>query len=133
MQLLDVASRRFRNIPTRFVSGLTRCIEVYANPPHTWKQVKEAGIALFSPREGGSYTIFEERPLDPRILAYCAQDVALIFQLEAAMKRTTIVERSLGDSWDKRILFGSANRVAESKSPNYDGRSRENRAIAPTL
>lgn len=77
--------------------------------------------------------LFEERPLDPRILAYCAQDVALIFQLEAAMKRTTIVERSLGDSWDKRILFGSANRVAESKSPNYDGRSRENRAIAPTL
>ena len=43
---------------------------------YTWKKVKEAGNRLFAPEKGGSYNIFETRPLDPRILAYCAQDVA---------------------------------------------------------
>lgn len=125
LQLVDVANRRSRNIPTKFVSGLTRCIEFYVNPPNAWKEVKEAGNRLFSPEKGGSYTIFEQRPLDPRILAYCAQDVALMFQLEAAMKRT--IE---GEDWERRILLGSANRVAESKSSNYNGQGRH-RAIAP--
>ena len=128
LQLVDVASRRSRNIPTKFVSGLTKCIDLYVSPPNAWKEVKEAGNRLFLPEKGGSYTIFETRPLDPRILAYCAQDVALLFQLEAEMKRTIV-----GKGWEKRILRGSANRVRESKSFTYDGRNGRHRAIAPTF
>ena len=123
---MDVAYRRSRNIPTKFFSGLSKCIELYVGPPDAWKETKEAGNRLFTPEKGGSY-IFEQRPLDPRILAYCAQDVALMFQLEAAMK-----SKIEGKGWGKRILVGSANRlgVAESKSSIYSGQGRH-RAIAP--
>lgn len=124
---MDVANRRSRNIPTKYVSGLAKCIELYVGPPKEWKEVKEAGIRLFLPEKGGSYTIFEQRPLDPRILEYCAQDVALMFQLEAEMKRTL-----QGKGWDRKVLLGSASRVAESKSSDYSGKGRH-RAIAPIL
>lgn len=122
---MDIARKRSRNISAKFVSGLTKCIEQYVGPSSAWKEVKEAGNRLFSPEKGGSYTIFEQRPLDPLILAYCAQDVALMFQLETAMERTIV-----GKGWEERILLGSANRVAESKSSSYAGQGRH-RAIAP--
>ena len=122
---MDIAHRRSRNIETKYLTGLTKCIELYVGPPDTWKKVKEAGICLFLPEKGGSYAVFEQRPLDPRILAYCAQDVALMFELEAGMKST--IE---GKGWEKRIILGSASRVAESKSSNYNGQGRH-RAIAP--
>jgi len=124
---VDVARRRSRNIETKFVTGLVKCIEIYVGPPNAWKEVKEAGGRLFMPEKGGSYTVFEKRPLDPRILAYCAQDVALMFELEAGMKKT--IE---GKGWEERIIVGSANRVAESKSSNYLGQGRH-RAIAPII
>ena len=123
---MDIANKRSRNVPTKYVSGLAKCIELYVGPPDEWKEVKEAGTRLFLPDKGGSYAIFEQRPLDPRILAYCAQDVALMFQLEVAMKRT--IQGIKG--WERRILRGSADRVAESKSSNYSGQGRH-RAIAP--
>ena len=125
MQLADVAYRRSRNISTQYVSGLSRCIEQHVGPPSEWRRIKEAGNRLFSPEKGGSYTIFERRPLDPRMIEYCAQDVALMFQLEAAMKR-----KIRGTGWEQRILLGSSNRVAESKSSSYSGQGRH-RAIAP--
>lgn len=126
LQLLDVASRRSRNIPVRFVCGLTKCIELYVSPPSAWKEAKETGNRLFSPEKGGSYAVFEKRPMDPRIREYCAQDVALTFQLEAAMKKTIV-----GEGWEERILLGSANRLAESKRSDYDGRRGRHHAIAP--
>jgi len=129
LQLLEVASRRSRNLPSKIVIGLSQCIESYVGPPNAWKEVKEAGINLFSPAKGGSYTIFETRPLDSRIIAYCAQDVALSFQLEAAIKRT-MIGRKNWKRWDERVTFGSANRVAESKSPNYS-RGGKKRVFAP--
>jgi len=129
VQLLDVASRRSRNITTRFINGLARCIELYLNPPNEWKTVKEAGHALFSPKKGGSFAIFEQRPLDARILAYCAQDVALLFQLEAAIKGRMGIS---GSGWEERIMHCSASRVAEAKRPYYDGPANgKHRAIAP--
>ena len=131
LQLADVASRRSRNISTQYVNGLARCIEHYVSPPNTWKEVKEAGNRLFAPEKGGSYTVFETRPLDPRILAYCAQDVALMFRLEAAMKSTIAGQK--GKDWEERILLGSADRVAKSKSPTYDGRRGRHHAIAPSF
>jgi len=129
LQLLDIASRRSRRIPIRIVNGLAKCIEHYVNPRKEWKKVKEEGKALFSPVNGGSYAIFEQRPLDARILAYCAQDVALMFQLEAAMKRKM---GKKGGGWDERIIVASANRVAESKNSKYEGRS-SSRIIAPVF
>ena len=129
LQLLDIASRRSRRIPIRIVNGLAKCIEHYVKPRKEWKKVKEEGKALFAPVNGGSYAIFEQRPLDARILAYCAQDVALMFQLEAAMKRKM---GNKGKGWDERIVVASANRVAESKNSKYEGRAAS-RIIAPVF
>ena len=38
-------------------------------------------------RKEGSYEVFEKCPLDPRLIQYCMQDVALMFELELAMRR----------------------------------------------
>ena len=83
---------------------------------------------MFSPEKGGSYDIFEKRPLDPRILAYCAQDIALLFQLETVMKRTM---GTVGKNWEDRIIRCSASRAAEAKSSSYDGPTGRHRASAP--
>lgn len=63
----------------QYVSGLATCIK--RDGGLTWKQAEEAklvkneGLQLFAPEKGGSYEVFNERPLQPRIEMYCVQDV----------------------------------------------------------
>lgn len=45
------------------------------------KSIKEAGVKLFAPEQGGSYAVWNERPLRPELLLYASQDVALLFRL----------------------------------------------------
>jgi exonuclease 3'-5' domain-containing protein 1 len=127
LQLLEVAVRRSSGMPVRLVTGLAKTIETYLSPPLEWQRVKEVGSRLFRPELGGSYEVFEKRPLDPRILQYAAQDVLLLFQLE-----TTLESRigRWGVNWIGRVVFASTRRVAESKSTFYDGKGRH-RAQAP--
>ncbi|KAF8878162.1 ribonuclease H-like domain-containing protein [Gymnopilus junonius] len=127
LQLLEVAVRRSSKLRVKFLSGLGKAIEVYLNPPADWKYIKEKGITLFQPNKGGSYDIFEKRPLDPTILAYCAQDVALLFKLKAALEGELGLQ---GSMWKEKIVRLSAARVAEAHSHYYAGNGKH-RAIAP--
>jgi len=129
LQLLELAVRHSLNRPTRLLNGLGRSIESYVAPPRDWSRVKDAGIALFDPKRGGSYSVFEQRPLDPRILSYCAQDVALIFKLEAALKGSLGM---WGNNWLSRVTVASTGRVSEARSVVYIGRGRH-RALAPAI
>lgn len=117
LQLLELATRASTSQNSRLLHSLKRSIDTYLNPPREWDQVKDAGCALFSPARGGRYEVFEERPLDPRLVAYCSQDVRLLFQLEAALKKK-MRNRALG-KWEKEIVAESAKRVIESCSPAY--------------
>ncbi|PPQ80271.1 hypothetical protein CVT24_006603 [Panaeolus cyanescens] len=116
LQLLDVASRRSKNMNVLYVSGLARCIDIHLNGPAGWLETKEAGTRLFSPERGGSYEVFEQRPIDPVILRYSAQDVVLLFRLRE------VLESKIGrfrTNWMNRVVAASASRVAESMRPTY--------------
>lgn len=128
LQLLEVATRRSHNLRVKLVSGLRKAIDKYIQPPEEWLRVKNAGAALCFPDKGGSYDVFEKRPLDPRILAYSAQDVACLFQLkdvlDAKMGR-------FGNDWKARVAQASAARVREAYDP-YTG-CGPHRALAPAF
>ena len=129
LQVLEVAVRRSSRIHVKLVSGLAKTIDRYLSPPLEWQRVKEAGSKLFRPDLGGSYEVFEERPLDPRLAQYAAQDVSLLFQLEATLERQI---GCWGINWIGRVVAASARRVAESKSVNYSGHGMH-RANAPVI
>lgn len=128
LQLLEVAARRSRGLHVRLVSGLKRTIDTYIHPPAEWLRVKDAGAALCFPNKGGSYAIFEQRPLDARILAYSAQDVALLFELGRVLEGTM---GGVGQNWLAGVGRASAARVREAYGP-YTGHSMH-RAIAPVI
>ncbi|KAH2061286.1 hypothetical protein KXX03_004241, partial [Aspergillus fumigatus] len=85
LQLMELATRR---PPRGYVSGLRKCIQrevqMTAAELHTWKVTKEKGLNLFEPGRGGSYEVFNIRPLSDDILKYCIQDVRLLPKLWVA-------------------------------------------------
>lgn len=40
-----------------------------------WNTFKEKGGQAFKPEKGGSYEVFNKRPLHPDLIIYCVQDV----------------------------------------------------------
>jgi len=129
LQLLELASRGSRGESTKFLHGLKRCVEMELGNPLEWRRCKEEGVALFCPEHGGSYQVFQHRPLDPRLVKYCAQDVSLLFQLEAALLAKM---GNQGGSWHHRIRAESADRVLDARSPTYQGKGRH-KAWAPVM
>lgn len=84
--------------------------------------IKSAGLNLFAPERGGSYEVFNKRPLAGEILAYAAQDVVLLF---------AISEKIGARSQESKILRFSSARVTEIQSRNYIPNGRH-KALAPT-
>ncbi|KAJ2922291.1 hypothetical protein H1R20_g14799, partial [Candolleomyces eurysporus] len=132
LQIVEIAARQSNRNRTQFVKGLARTITDYLSPGAEWTLIKERGVALFSPREGGSFEAFERRPLDPAIVEYSAQDVALLASLEARMMSRFGSFTSSRYSWGHRIQVASEKRLTEAKSPIYDGEGRH-RALAPVI
>ncbi|KAF9558301.1 hypothetical protein CPC08DRAFT_639203 [Agrocybe pediades] len=127
LQLLEVAARRSlgcADSDTKRVMGLANAVDNYLPAMPVWQLVKAAGRALFLPEEGGSFEIFEQRPLDPLILLYCAQDVELFFELEAAFE-CWIWESMRPDEdlilWRQRVAKASVKRVAEARRASHAG------------
>jgi exonuclease 3'-5' domain-containing protein 1 len=77
LQLMELGTTR-RSSRT-FLAGLSKCIQFDSALPLAARQhastVKEAGTALFAPEKGGSYAVFDERPLKAGILGYCLLDL----------------------------------------------------------
>jgi len=75
----------------KHVSGLLKCIErdadLFFAERLAWRAVKDAGVKLFSPEHGGSYSVFNRRPLSNDIILYCAQDVQLLPRLWSYYRR----------------------------------------------
>jgi len=79
LQLMELASRNFQK---RCVNGLAKCMERdsrIGNEGKTeWRRGKERGHDLFEPTRGGSYAVFDQRPLSAEVENYCTQDVAFM-------------------------------------------------------
>jgi exonuclease 3'-5' domain-containing protein 1 len=82
IQVMEPATRRVHG---KFVSGLSKCMEkdllmTFAER-QVWQAAKEKGLNLFDPQRGGSYELFNVRPMSDDLSLYCAQDVQYLPRL----------------------------------------------------
>ncbi len=79
IQLLEIACRPYNK---KFVNGLAKCIEkdavITPFEKLEWKVIKDEGRRLFDPNQGGSYEVFNVRPMIAFITKYCIQDVLFL-------------------------------------------------------
>ncbi|UKZ68917.1 uncharacterized protein TrAtP1_009935 [Trichoderma atroviride] len=116
LQLWELAARP---VAGKYVKGLAKCIErdspLSDREKAEFMQTKEKGKMLFSPEHGGSYEVFNERPLSKDIQAYCAQDVYIL----PSLLRWYTCECDW--IWEKRVAEASQLRVAQSQREDYNG------------
>lgn len=129
VQLLEVAFRQSRNKYSKTVKGLGTAVQEYVKPDPQWTEVKKAGKALLFPELGGRFELFEERPLESRILAYAANDVSLLFRLGTVLEEGIYGNRV---KWKQRVLEASKKRVVESHQAAYDPDGK-GRALSPKI
>jgi exonuclease 3'-5' domain-containing protein 1 len=119
VQLMEVASRTSSK---RLLNGLARCIErdapISFPDKREWRAVKDEGHRLFDPARGGSFAVFDERPLTPAMQKYCVQDVLHMPALRSAYKA------KIGTAWWAKIQEETTARIALSQSPNFNGKGR---------
>ncbi|KAF2685872.1 hypothetical protein K458DRAFT_442194 [Lentithecium fluviatile CBS 122367] len=117
LQLMELATR---NRPTIRVNGLAACIkyDIYLPPLQQQEatQVKEAGLKLFAPERGGTYQVFNQRPLRPEIEKYCAQDVVHMPRLWQTYN-TKLAQKNA--FWQWIVSDDTLARIADSQSAGY--------------
>ncbi|KAK2461129.1 hypothetical protein APHAL10511_006656 [Amanita phalloides] len=129
--LLELANRLSRGKNGRFLNSLEKSTEEYLVIDRDWRTIKEQGTCLFVPSRGGHYEILERRPLDPRLVAYCEQDVSVLLNLAKALRKQMGMK---GSDWELRVYVASMSRVALAWNPRYRGDvSGPRKALAPWL
>lgn len=117
LQLMELATRIGSH---EYLRGLARCIETDLPPGRintaAWKIVKEKGRALFNPAQGGSFAVFDARPLSADILDYCVQDVRFLPMLWHQYSD------KMEPKWKVRMFIESQERVNRSHRLWYNGR-----------
>lgn len=108
LQLAEVADRRNRGLNVHFVQGLTKCLTqcVALDPEQKMfaERINSLGKSIFEPQNGGSYKIFQQRPLNPVILVYAAHDSRYMLALYDQYVQ------AIGPSWVRRVLRGGEQR-----------------------
>ena len=126
IQLMELATRAFSR---RCVNGLAKCIEKDAQmttkEKMIWIAAKEKGKRLFAPERGGSYAVFNTRPLPQDILEYCVQDVQYLPKL------WSLYHTRLTPRWSERLATATRDRVVQSHSAGYNGKGRH-MALGPS-
>lgn len=80
VQVMESATRK-TTASRRLLNGLARCIEdnhsQFSNWQEftRWKSTKTKGERLFKSQHGGSYDVFNQRPIPEEIIEYCVGDV----------------------------------------------------------
>ncbi|KAK8013571.1 ribonuclease H-like protein [Apiospora marii] len=125
LQLMELATRAFNR---RHINGLSRCIErdcpMTSGERYAWKHIKEQGVKLFAPEKGGSYEVFNERPLPEKVRLYCVQDVQFLPRL------WSYYDAKMSEKWKARVLAASKDRVILSQTPDFNGKG-QHMALAP--
>jgi exonuclease 3'-5' domain-containing protein 1 len=123
LQLMELATRKRSK---DFVAGLAKCIKkdspVSTAAKAEWQRTKEGASRLYDPKKGGRYEIFNERPMRPEIVQYCARDVALLPGLYNVYNATL---RLPGETfWHVQVREATKDRIKLSQSPGYDGQAK---------
>ncbi|KAL2816178.1 ribonuclease H-like domain-containing protein [Aspergillus cavernicola] len=125
IQLMESA-RRLHTLEQRYLSGLSKYIAKTLfdkKEIDQWKLCKATGEALWNPRKGGSYIVFNARPLSDDIIKYYVGDVQYLPRLYFKYRCST-------DRWSNLITEASQMRVCASQTADYqpDGPGR---ALSP--
>jgi exonuclease 3'-5' domain-containing protein 1 len=125
IQLMELATRTYNR---RLVKGLAKCIErdisLTVSEREVWKESKEKGLNLFAPERGGSYEVFNARPLSKDLLLYCIQDVHFMPKLWRYYNSKMTV------SWRAKVEQATQERVALSQTATYNGKG-QHMALGP--
>ncbi|KAI0113633.1 ribonuclease H-like domain-containing protein [Nemania sp. FL0031] len=113
VQLMESACR-----PTtarrRYICGLSTCTEeiLDGRERNQWKLDKENGERLWNPQKGGSYSVFDTRPLSHEIMSYCVGDVQYLPRLYRKWRLETV-------RWRDLVAQESQKRVSASQAASY--------------
>ncbi|PLB55809.1 hypothetical protein P170DRAFT_484946 [Aspergillus steynii IBT 23096] len=121
LQLMELARR---SSSKRYLSGLAKHIESHARlngfELEKWKDAKFDGRKLFEPQLGGSYEVFNVRPLPDEVREYC------VLGVRSLPKLWRLYYLGLTGSWYQRALEEAENYIRETQAPEYvsNGRSK---------
>jgi exonuclease 3'-5' domain-containing protein 1 len=125
VQLLELASRKG---PKHFVCGLAKCIEQEQTLPSLalsqWQSTKKEGVKMFDPKLGGSYEVFNVRPLPQVLIEYCVGDVEFLPLLSA------IYDSRLDGPGMEKVRIETEKRLEQSRRPSYEPHGRH-KSLAP--
>ncbi|KFY46966.1 hypothetical protein V494_00259 [Pseudogymnoascus sp. VKM F-4513 (FW-928)] len=125
IQLMQLATRTYSR---KYVSGLSKCIEkditMTASEKRQWVEGKGKGKRLFAPELGGSYEVFNERPLLEEIAIYCTEDVRFMPKLWKHYFN------KLSPAWTRKVEIATKDRITLSQTVGYNGKG-SNRALGP--
>ncbi|KAK3111705.1 hypothetical protein LTR53_012772 [Teratosphaeriaceae sp. CCFEE 6253] len=114
VQLLEMACRTGARDK---VKSLAHCIEeaqvLSQTEAQRWVDRKEKVVHMFDSSYGGSYEVFNARPLDPLLLEYCVGDVTILSTLAASYTE------KLTEQWVEQVRVESARRVDASQQHGY--------------
>jgi exonuclease 3'-5' domain-containing protein 1 len=123
LQLMELATRQG---PKDFVAGLAKCVEKDSSSSALvkagWQRTKNDGGQLYDPQKGGRYEVFNERPMKPEIVKYCAQDVALLPELYKVYNSKLCPPGQA--FWRFQVQQATIDRIKLSQSPDYDGQAK---------
>jgi exonuclease 3'-5' domain-containing protein 1 len=119
LQLMELGGRSGSK---RLIKGLAKAIEqdarLSAADSKAWKEVKDAGRKLFAPELGGSFEVFDQRPLSAEVLKYSVQDVLYM----PALRKNYLDQLTL--VWKAKVEEEVIERIALSQSATFNGKGR---------
>ena len=119
IQLLENATRSYTKDR---VVGLATCIERDAQLTReastAWKATKERGRLHFDPIFGGSYQVFNSRPMLHDIIEYCTQDVVYLPHLWRTYNQ------KISKKWMRKVEDETRERVRDSHTASYEPHGR---------
>ncbi|KAH8588252.1 ribonuclease H-like domain-containing protein [Bisporella sp. PMI_857] len=125
VQLMESATRTTTR-SRKYLNSLARCVEnyvLYDSDLTRWKLANEKGERLFKAEHGGSYEIFNQRPIPDDIISYCVGDVQYLPTLWDRFRWRT-------NRWRDLVNDKTKQRVAASQKPEYQPHGPD-RTLAP--
>jgi len=119
IQLMEFATR---NWSKERVVGLAHCIQKDAHlspeAKAVWKANKKRISALFASELGGSYEVFNVRPLPQDTFDYCTQDVRYLHDL------WSVYNGRMSRGWRAKVREETEKRLFDSQSASYDPKGK---------
>ncbi|RDW68920.1 uncharacterized protein DSM5745_08680 [Aspergillus mulundensis] len=127
IQLMELAARTHDRT---LLWGLGKCIlrdaGLSTSGAGILRRIKRRGLRLSTPERGGSYDVFNERPMSQGMIDYCALDVGVLPRLWGVYSRRLRGKR--GAVWRERIREETRRRVDVCFDVGRDGGARDQRA-----